>query len=235
MAEPQPDYSHTAFEWNEASRALVGVPVGASGARTMLSLLRFEVGVVGGSQLPLHGRTLSEALAWLSDQLGVEGLSRPDLTVPPHPVANGGLFDKPDDVALKEMDRWFSASAGLLDAVHKENEGASTVRCWPHHFDIATLITLDPDEPDHEKARSIGVGMSPGDETYPEPYLYVTPWPYPPTDGLEDLPFGHWHKEGFVAAVLAGTDISTAGAADRPERVARFTSSAIDACRRHLA
>ena len=40
----------------------------------------------------------------------------------------------------------------------------------------------------------IGVGLSPGDTYYAEPYWYVSPYPYP---GLEDLPVldgsGFWH------------------------------------------
>lgn len=38
------------------------------------------------------------------------------------------------------MGRWFGNAHGVLTAVAGRNPDAPRVRCWPHHFDIATLI-----------------------------------------------------------------------------------------------
>ena len=76
------------------------------------------------------------------------------------------------------------------------------MRTWPHHYDSATLILLDPAETG-EDARSINVGMSPGDGSYAEPYWYVTPWPPPPEKTiLEHLP--PLEGKGVVAHTRAG-------------------------------
>ncbi len=50
--------------------------------------------------------------------------------------------------------------------------------------------------------------MSPGDESYGEPYFYVSPWPYPQQGVLPGLKGnGFWHTAGFTAAVLTATAI----------------------------
>jgi hypothetical protein len=118
-------------------------------------------------------------------------------------------------------------------------EGASPVRVWPHHFDIAVLIELgaEDDRPvDPEEARSVGVGMTPGDDSYPDPYWYVTPWPYPAATGLPKLPPpGAWHTDGWVGAVLGAADLVGAGdERAQATRAASFARAAIAGCRELL-
>ena len=69
----------------------------------------------------------------------------------------------------------------------------------------------------------MGVGFSPGDDSYAQPYFYVAPWPHPKQDDLPKLSVGHWHTAGFTAAVLTGDDILQAS----PGSVADFLSNAI--------
>jgi hypothetical protein len=61
---------------------------------------------------------------------------------------------------------------------------------------------------DHTPARNsdatgyVGVGLSPGDEYYDEPYFYVSVYPEPDPQVLPTLPMlGHWHGRDFMAAV----------------------------------
>ena len=99
------------------------------------------------------------------------------------------------------------------------------MQIWPHHFDVATLITLHP-EANTQNVRTLGVGMSPGDATYEEPYFYVTPWPYPEVSELPDLDGGgRWHVEGWTGSVLIGTRIAMAD--DQPRQVDTFQDSAL--------
>lgn len=103
------------------------------------------------AELPLRGRTLDEAFAFLESHFGAT-LRRPDVDLPDHPVAHGAAFDA-GDAELSELARYYANAAETFDG---------TVRCWPHHFDIATLIELGD-------SRTIGIGMSPGDATFSEP------------------------------------------------------------------
>ena len=50
--------------------------------------------------------------------------------------------------------------------------------------------------------------MSPGDESYQQPYFYVNPWPHLDADGLPPAPApGHWHRDGFVGAIATGEEL----------------------------
>src|SRR6185436_9917469 len=102
----------------------------------------------------------------------------------------------------EEVAAWLDAAHHLLSGVARRHSGASAVRLWPHHFDVATLIALDPDG-DPEAARSIGAGLALGDTFKPEPYIYITPWPYPSKDReLPALDGGSWNTEGWTGAYL---------------------------------
>ena len=77
---------------------------------------------------------------------------------------------------------WLSAGFGLAaqcpgsfaNGLPKDlRPGPSPVRCWPHHFDIATCVALESGDPERE--RGIGTGLSPGDGTYGQPYFHVNP------------------------------------------------------------
>ena len=93
---------------------------------------------------------------------------------------------------------------------------------------MATLVKVEGN-PDPELAKSIGVGLSPGDETYPEPYYYVTPWPYPEREKpLPDLPAGEWHTVGWTGAVLHYRDLVALPAEQQETIAKRFLKEAYD-------
>ena len=63
------------------------------------------------------------------------------------------------------------------------------------------------------------------DEHYGEPYLYVSPYPFPQGAGLPELPVGHWHTEGFVSAILPASLLVEAP--DQRARAHDFLDSAL--------
>ncbi len=220
-----PDDSHTSLEWSTASRLLVG---GMTPRKMRLGLRPSDLTLVvvddtGNPQreLPLAGRTFEAALAWAAEAFGVPALEMPRYQMPDHSVGHGGAFDGTDPSALAELARWYgSADVLLRDFVAFRayaKEHASPVRCWPHHFDIATLVSVPGSAAGD--ARTIGVGLSPGDGSYAEPYFYVTPWPYPKSPALPALPAGAaWHQTGWVGAVLTATAIFRDGGGTPPAR-----------------
>ena len=157
---------------------------------------------------------------WFGEHLASRGLDAGALDapapykMPSHAIALGapcliaGLTD-----ALAELAAWFNNAAGSLGIVHDQMRArewaASPVRCWPHHFDIASLITLPARTTD--ATASIGAGLSPGDEYYDEPYFYVSVYPEPDPRMLPTLPMlGHWHERDFIAAVATTSRILNA-------------------------
>lgn len=244
--EPKDDDSHTNLGWSPSLGGLVGRPVTSRGRTAALRFADLTLLVLGhdGKALevfPLRGETLDAAFDWLAGTLdrlsGGEAsgpLRRRDYEMPEHAVQQGATFGGTSDDAYAEVSRWFANAHEALRVVESAETHASPVRCWPHHFDIATLITLDPGI-SGEAARSVGVGFSPGDGGYAEPYFYVTPWPYPENPTLPALPHGHWHTEGWTGAVLTGTDITAAGEPDEQfGTVAGFLRAAVEGARQLL-
>ncbi|MFQ5746314.1 MAG: hypothetical protein ACE5HF_03735 [Gemmatimonadota bacterium] len=248
-SEPEPDYGHVSLAWDPRARALMGAPTRScpairAGLRPAgLELVLAEEGEDPPAVLPLSGRDVEEVWTWLrgslADRVPAAGdvpLRRRDLHLP----AADGLperFASADTEALEELEAWIEDADALLGALRKLNPAATPVRCWPHHLDIATLIVLDPGS-DPEEARSVGAGLSLGDEVYLEPYLYVNAWPAPEASRVEALSAlaggGRWHLEGWFGAVLTGPDLVSAAATDQPERAGAFVDSAVRACRAAL-
>ncbi len=234
----RPDSSHTALTWSPRHGALMGEALTREMRAALrladLSLIVVDVSEVIVAEVSLVGRTLDEALRWLGQSLRVERtLIRPAHELPDHAVGHGEPFRPTEPASLRELARWYEDAAHLLAALLPSLPGASPVRCWPHHFDIATLVSLDlpgasaGGDPEH--ARSVGIGMSPGDASYAEPYLYVTPWPYPKERPTPALAAGSWHVEGWYGAVLLG---STLCASTSQEQMARaFVQSAFEQAR----
>ena len=174
----RPDYSHSSAMWSPERRAfLSGETVDGSSLRLGLQPGQFAYRLFGpgpaqSDPFELRGRTLAEASAWLEAELvsrlgtGGHTFTPPTPDIPGHRVGRGVPFDAaPPDLA--ELERWFHDASLLLEAVSAAEEGASPVRCWPHHFDIAVLIDLDADSnppigPDRAVVRSEPAAFRPG-------------------------------------------------------------------------
>ncbi len=241
------DFSHANLGWIATESMFISRKVGsASPVHFGLRIQDFSVVVLAADlgsldTLALEGKTLDQAYAWIAqalDRFGVgnvepAALHRPSDGFPEHAVQSGAPFTCGDPVARAEFARWYSNTLLLLSEVARVEPGASEVRTRPHHFDMATLITIE-DADGSENSRSIGVGLSPGDADYDEPYFYATPWPYPEHATLSPLAGrGLWHMTGWTGAVLKGSRlVDAADGALQLERARKFLASAIPAGRR---
>jgi hypothetical protein len=215
----QPDDHHTSVEWDDALDGFTTHPLtGDLRLGVRIADLTLLLGGAGERKsFPLDGHPDADARRWLAGQLAAHGLDARKLDapepygMPAHAIANGGAYDAGSLTdALAELAAWFVDAHGSLGAVRDRmiarGLAASPVRCWPHHFDIATLALLERGDAEH--ARSVNAGLSPGDEHYEEPYFYVSPYPYPDAARLPPLPaLGHWHVRGFTAAIAPASCI----------------------------
>ena len=229
-----PDHSHANLLWSSERGGFVGraLPGGTRCALDPATLRTSLLGPDGGSrgELSVVGRTLEAAYVELGallrragESVPAGGLRTPDYDLPDTPVRRGAAFEKPPADELRELARWFALGHAALGRVSTRHLGGAEVRCWPHHFDLAALLTLDPGV-EAEAARSLGVGLSPGDASYAEPYFYVSPWPAPDADALPEPSAGRWHTDGFTSLVLTASEIVGPHAA---RRVEGFLESAV--------
>ena len=213
ISAPLPDDSHSALAWDAGLGALLSAPLSAGtkpGARVGLQLALLQLIVTDGGKtelLPLAGCTPRTVNDWLDSKLAALGLEPASGVKLPYEVAPRPLKSEP---GLATLARWFGAAAEVLQEARARHarfrSGPSPVRLWPHHFDLALLVLLDPGAA--ASARSIGIGVSPGDDYYPQPYAYVSPYPAPKKPKLPALPpGGHWHTKDFFAAVASADDL----------------------------
>lgn len=168
----------------------------------LFALVPIQDGGEVSSPWSLDGKTMEEAIDWLKEQAMAAGLDPEKLTTTiPYELEDmpeGFEWSNPN--AFAEWAHYFDNTYHVLRPIADYHEGASIVRTWPHHFDMAVLITHDS-----EAKKFTGVGLSPGDGSYDRPYYYTSPWPYPEGE-LPTLSRGHWHTEGFTSAVLPMED-----------------------------
>lgn len=242
-----PDDSHSSLDWDAGLGALLSQPLATKGGAIRIGLgladLRLMVvrGPAAGATFTLNGKSDAEAGEWVDASLKAAGLApasdvKLPYDMPDHAVAKGARYGVgAEAAAIAELARWFGAAADALGEagarLRNIRPGPGPIACWPHHFDIATVIQLEAGPA--ESARSIGIGLSPGDEFYAQPYWYVSPSPKLDASALPPPPVpGHWHTQGFTAAVATGADTLKLG--DRRRDLLEFIVKAIEIGRGQL-
>jgi hypothetical protein len=228
-----PDDSHTSLGWDDAFGGLMSHPL-PDGTRLGLRIADLTLALCAPDArapqdvFPLDGRHDPDACAWLMGHASMRNLDPGALDVPlPYMLADrstGGTYAA-DAEPLGQLATWFSNAAAALGTVREriiaQKLDAPTVRCWPHHFDLDTLVTV-------ASGRTTGVGFEPGDDYYDEPYFYVSVYPAPDAARLPALPpIGHWHTKGFTAAIAPAQRILQTN--DQGAEVAAFLRAATDA------
>lgn len=102
-----------------------------------------------------------------------------------------------DSVAAAALADWYALADAVLARLGAEAgpaDAPSPAILWPEHFDLAIELG------DDGVGARANYGASPGDESHPEPYLYVGPWSAEVTGEL-------WQATGFSGAELAYSEL----------------------------
>ena len=236
---PAADDSHTNFTWHPGFGAFVSHRVPFEQPRRFawrvhdLTLLAIDDRDAEVASFSLAGKTAVQAHAWAQLQCEAAGGDAALYTdakhyrIPAHAVGDGDAFGA-DAAALAALGPHWRNAIAVLEAVEADVAGSSSVRLWPHHFDAGLIARIDA-------TRSIGIGFTPGDEWFDEPYWYASPYPAPALGALRPtLAAGaHWHVDRWFSAVFpwrAYAVVAQQGAA-----VSAYLRSALDANRQLLA
>lgn len=216
----RPDDHHTNLGWDEGISGLTshglaqGIMLGLNIAALRLVMWE-ESGSAGAVGIDLQGLRDADIRQWLGGRLSARGLDAAALDapspyeMPAHPIGDGAPYGAPGlAAALVELAAWFANANLVLNETRQcivaHGIEVPPVRCWPHHFDLDSLIKVGSGAGTH----TIGVGFSPGDEYYDQPYFYVSRHPSPEVAALPPLPpVGHWHTHHFTAAVAVADRI----------------------------
>jgi len=245
LVKAQPDFSHMALYWDDNLGFSTQPIPSIQHCRIVLNPVTLNLEVVGYRDqviaiFALSNRALSEAFDWIRTvvkKLGgrelVTPISYPEDDFPDSDLAHIATFNRQFPSSI--LADYYASANQILQALIQSEPLAAPVRIWSHHFDIATLITL-PNQKDGD-ALTIGVGLSPGDRSYEEPYWYVTPYPYP--KDRRNLPSldgnGTWHTSHWLGAVLTASQFArpNISPSDSIAQVKSFLNSAIAGCK-HL-
>src|SRR4051812_39242118 len=195
---PKDDDSHSALLWDAKRSALVTQPM-KDEVRVGLDVAKLELVFFQHDK-----EERGESGEWLDQKLKAAGLNPASPVKLPYEVP--GAPGK--DPNLPTLARWFAAAAEILEQTRAKHSRLkpSPAWLWPHHFDMATLISFSKD-------KSIGVGISMGDHYYAQPYAYISTYPTPksaapnaPRAGALP-PGGHWHTKDFFGAVATAEEL----------------------------
>ena len=98
-----------------------------------------------------------------------------------------------DPAGSRALAEWFAFGAAVLGelvAAAGPDDEATIPRLWPEHFDIAIELGSEA------AGLRANYGLSPGDESHAEPYLYVGPWSLEVSGSL-------WNADSFSGAEMS--------------------------------
>lgn len=160
-----------------------------------------------------------------------------DYELPSHPVGDGAAFELGDEAPVASIVALFETFTRVFASVEERlrreladdpsaivpGSSLDAARIWPHHFDLGGLLNLgdqlaqsdrasrDPRQAESPSDRSVGYGLSLGDETFTLPYLYINPYPPPEAAPAVTTQLGQWNRIGFSGFVLHSRELSQKG------------------------
>lgn len=165
--------------------------------------------------LSLHSATETSAKDWVDSRLESAKLQTTEHAVMPYDLNIEARYSEFATLGAGAavLGEWYDYGLQGMQALVEQHRPVCvvppSVRCWPHHFDLGALFVLEAGDP--ETARSIGVGLSPGDESFHEPYFYCSPYPAPDVEALRPpVAPVFWNSHGFVSLILRSSDLDAA-------------------------
>ena len=116
--------------------------------------------------------------------------------------APGIVLENIDYEKIEHFRSYALRAKHMLELFRMKLRGNFTlIHLWPHHFDFSLEWFSGVDQ------QQIGIGVSPGDETNTEPYLYMNPFPFNESIIDTKLPLGTWHTDSWKGVKIEWKDL----------------------------
>ncbi len=163
------------------------------------NITEIKINLVTGELLYFHNEqghivdlTRHELIEMLKGTVSLYGLNIPQIAG----LTNLNIADLSDYLAFaKKVNR------SLELFIMKLTGHFTQVHLWPDGFDYSVEWFTD------KKEEQIGVGISPGEDKYRSPYLYVNPYPFKEMMINESLVSGIWHTVGWQGIKVEWKDL----------------------------
>ncbi len=220
-----PNPKRLAGKWIDTPKGKFRASISFSEGR--IFLIDEQIKVIDSFEI--HGNTFNQLMVWFEEHVGKLGLPVENFHVnlpyelPIYPTQKKQAFDLSDMGLSDAFAHYYANSRIILEKLRGTFSGSGETTVWPHHFDQAVSVMLK-DSGNPETSSYLGLGMSPGDDYYNQPYFYVNSWPYAEEDQLQPLKFGKWHTDDWVGAVFTAEEVWEV--ANQPEAVLTFYKEA---------
>jgi hypothetical protein len=209
------DDSQSSLSWDGVQKALIGQQITLD--QKVYPILKYDdlsVHILSEQEEVLHSFSLldhnkTQALDWLNQvlkELGHQGkaIDYPNhYELPSSPLHRGAVFAS-GSMYRQELARYRSNTQIVLQSI-AATEALSDVKVWPHHFDLASVITLEVDDQGNP-TRTIGLGLAIPDATSHTLYYYVSHWLKEGRPNYRSLPAlpgnALWLSKGFKGVIL---------------------------------
>jgi hypothetical protein len=241
---PLPHFHHLSLATSARGFSTGGIATAGQLLELSLDLVRHEVVLESGSAAtwtrPLGGDSQEQFFVAVLAALAERGIE-PGIDAAPYGDQTPPSYDKTLAAAHHVVAIGVEAALLRIASAHARTAALPVARfgpreLWAHHFDLAMLwlsgqLVSGQNPLDAENAdEQINFGFSFGDDSIPEPYVYVTAYPAPSSWAGRPLPrAARWHRERFLAAVLPYAAI--AELADGPRLLDEFLGTAHVSCR----
>lgn len=208
LTPPLPHWQHISLRVGPNGLTTTPIPLPDGGHMEMLLDLRQHRLKVGGMGTPWELALAGQSPRAFGDSvmatLAQQGL---ELALDLATASSEGVYDR------RAVEDYWQVMTFVHDAMAQFQAGlpgrTTPILLWPHHFDLALMWLSGRKVPGYDPENlewadeQMSFGFSTGDGGIPDPYFYITAYPWPEAIVQIPLPVpATWHSEGWNGAVL---------------------------------
>ena len=204
------DDSHINLGWDEENNRLTTHPFGKAEFQIGLNIKSGELEWLKNgrvvSKINVLTSTHKDLLNWINREVLIHEIGKDyqyqfNYDLPYAPIGNGDSFHFDQEERLAYI-RLLTTAQRAFKGFLVDNDLASPIRLWPHHFDLGIYAQLNA-----EMGLYLSAGLAISDSLVEDVYYYASGWKEGkviPTSAFKGLDQGDWRSDWAGATLLAG-------------------------------